>query len=130
MELRGEVVEVLVGEVVEADGTEGGDEVVAGVVAVADPRGGLEPQLLRGKPVREVLPHGLVGIGADTDTPAGEVAVERGAGEVLEPDHRGAKVEAGEVARVCLVVPGGGTSPRLQLPANRALGTMRAIDRA
>src|SRR3954447_26614686 len=39
--------------------------------------------------------------------------------EVFDPDHRGAKVEAGEVALGGLVVPGGDPSPGLQ-PVDRA----------
>src|SRR5690349_13746428 len=38
-----------------------------------------------------------------------------GQGKVLDPDHRGAEVKAGEVALRGLVVPGGDTSPGLQL---------------
>src|SRR4051794_7679994 len=38
-----------------------------------------------------------------------------GPGEVLDPDHRGAQVEAGEVAFRGLVVAGGDASPGLEL---------------
>lgn len=64
-------------EVVQRDGTVGGDEVVVGVVAVVDPGGGLESQLLRGEPLGEVVLDGLVAAGADADAPRLRMPAQR-----------------------------------------------------
>lgn len=73
-----EVVDVFVGELVQADRAEGRGRVVVDVVAVVDPCGGLEPQPLGREPLDQVGGDGLVRVGTDADPAAGAVAVQGG----------------------------------------------------
>jgi hypothetical protein len=67
--------DVVVGELLESDGAEGGREVLADVVVVAGHCGWLEVALLELKPCSEVLGDGLVVVGVDPGVLAGQHSV-------------------------------------------------------
>jgi hypothetical protein len=75
--------DVVVGEFLEADRSERGNEVLVDVVEVAGHRGRLQRPLFDLEPRLEMLGHGLAVVDVDAGLFAGQHPVQRGAGLVL-----------------------------------------------